>query len=48
MATAGDRPAGWQDAASWDELGKWMVRTGLLEEAVDARGAVDDSYLGGS
>ncbi len=48
MATAGSRPAGWQDAAAWDALGTWMVKTGLLKQAVDARGAVDDSYLGGS
>jgi putative hydroxymethylpyrimidine transport system substrate-binding protein len=48
MATAGGEPAGSQDAATWDALGAWMVKTGLLDKAVDARGAVDDSYLGGS
>ena len=48
MAVAGTRPAGWQDADAWEALGAWMVKTGLLKQAVDARGAVDDSCLAGS
>ena len=46
MATARDgKPTGWQDAAAWKELGRWMIETKLLKKPVDTSSAVSNDYL---
>lgn len=31
---AGDKPFGWQDAASWEAVASWMQKSGLIRQAV--------------
>lgn len=31
---AGDKPFGWQDAASWEAVASWMQKGGLIRQAV--------------
>ncbi|MFA4965838.1 MAG: ABC transporter substrate-binding protein [Thermoleophilia bacterium] len=45
MATAGTQPAGYQDPVAWNELNDWLVRTGLIDEAVDVDSATSNEFL---
>ena len=45
LATAGEHPAGWQDAASWEALAAWMRDSGQLSKDVAAGDVVDDGFL---
>jgi putative hydroxymethylpyrimidine transport system substrate-binding protein len=39
------RPYGWMDAAAWSSFGRWMQKSGLLEQAPHGRALVDDALL---
>lgn len=45
MAAGGQRPAGWQDDASWRLLDAWMVQTDQLPRDVDVKAVVTNAYL---
>jgi putative hydroxymethylpyrimidine transport system substrate-binding protein len=42
-----DLPWGWQDLASWDAYGKWMLQNGLLKQPPNAARALTNEFLPG-